>query len=91
MGRIFKSGKLAKEVGASLVEMGLLVSLIALVAVPSVNRIGISNSCQICHLRHCTKYSDDYCDPGLLVGDWSTDCVNNYVANGWRDYCSNPF
>ena len=83
-----------RQLGVSLVEFGLLICLIAVIAIPAVNRVGIQNTCTLCKLRYCQKYDNDfdYCGGGpagrriRIVGNpWDT-CVDSYYE-GFSELC----
>ena len=78
-----------RDAGATLVEMGLLISLIAVVAIPAVSRLGSANACQFCKVRYCLLIGDvDTCGNPAAVPFWETDCVNDYESI--RPFCEGP-
>lgn len=90
--------KKSLSLGASLVEYGLLVALIAVIAIPAVRNLGISNSCNYCRMRYCEKYGhidQYYCDdPNGVAEAWTGDssgwsCKSTYYE-WWYDWCVTP-
>lgn len=75
------------ERGAALVEYALLVALIALVAIPTVDILGLKIYCQFTLVREPLGEESvgyDLCKEWKDNGDYIVDWLRSYVRSGGR-------
>lgn len=78
-----KKNKKKFQLGASLVEYGLLIALIAVVVIPAVRRVGLGNRCKLCAAQLCINQPSLWCtfnSPVFVSACLSNDTYANMFS-----------